>query len=363
MTIKALFVTHQCSGTGAPILLLRIMKYLREARVVSSIDVYAISGGQLIEEFSSFDHFTLNENCTFDTLKNDRLTKAKYDVVYFNTVETAHLVSEFTRLGIIQSKTKVIFHIHELNGTIKKVGLNALHLIKNRADKIICVSNEVKNNLIKYDFSLENIVVVYPFLDRKIEYISPRLRYREIFTVIGCGEVTVGKGIDIFIHVARLVNKKINKNIKFIWLGPDSNKIQQYFEEDIKKLNLEDVVSFAGFQKDIWPFYNNANLFFLSSRQDSFPLVCLEAASSGLPIIYFPDAGGIKEMIDGTAGIPLKYLDIELASETIIKIYTDIKFLEKTADNALKKYNKICSKIESLKIIAKIVEGSRQIKL
>jgi glycosyltransferase involved in cell wall biosynthesis len=49
--------------------------------------------------------------------------------------------------------------------------------------------------------------------------------------------------------------------------------------------------------------YQAADVFVLPSREDPFPLVCLEAAATGLPVVAFREAGGMASFIEDDAGL------------------------------------------------------------
>ena len=54
------------------------------------------------------------------------------------------------------------------------------------------------------------------------------------------------------------------------------------------------------------------------SREDPFPLVCLEAADCYLPIICFDEAGGMPELVKDDAGFVVPFEDTkEMANKTI----------------------------------------------
>jgi glycosyltransferase involved in cell wall biosynthesis len=83
------------------------------------------------------------------------------------------------------------------------------------------------------------------------------------------------------------------------------------------------------------------DVFVLPSREDAFPLVVLEAASHGVPTVYFSDAGGIGEFLGEEAGIPVCYLNIESMAEKIIQLKMDDEYrmsLGKRAQQKLKDY-------------------------
>ena len=57
--------------------------------------------------------------------------------------------------------------------------------------------------------------------------------------------------------------------------------------------------------------------FALTSREDSFPLTCLEAASLGVPVLCFAGAGGEPEFVEQDAGFVVPYLDVEAMAERV----------------------------------------------
>ena len=59
----------------------------------------------------------------------------------------------------------------------------------------------------------------------------------------------------------------------------------------------------------------------MTSREDPFPLVAIEAASLGKPIICFENASGIPELMDGKGGFVVPYMNIDEMMNKIIKLY------------------------------------------
>src|SRR5262249_48407495 len=56
------------------------------------------------------------------------------------------------------------------------------------------------------------------------------------------------------------------------------------------------------------------------SREDPFPLVCLEAAALGVPVVCFEGAGGIREFVENDAGFVVPYLDVRGAADAIVAL-------------------------------------------
>jgi glycosyltransferase involved in cell wall biosynthesis len=84
-----------------------------------------------------------------------------------------------------------------------------------------------------------------------------------------------------------------------------------------KKIILQSAV------KDVDLFYAGADIFVLSSREDPFPAVVLEAMDVGLPVIGFSGAGGFEDIVNASTGALVPYLDVAAMSREIIGLVTD----------------------------------------
>ncbi|WP_293895296.1 glycosyltransferase [Flavobacterium sp.] len=86
-----------------------------------------------------------------------------------------------------------------------------------------------------------------------------------------------------------------NKKIKLILLG-DGQKQSEY-KVLSEKLGLKDLVVFKGFQKNPFPYYQNALFTVLSSKNEGFPNVILESFAVGTPVVSFDCFSGPNEII------------------------------------------------------------------
>ena len=55
----------------------------------------------------------------------------------------------------------------------------------------------------------------------------------------------------------------------------------------------------------------------LTSREDPYPLVCLEAAAVAKPIVCFAGAGGMPEFVEEDCGFVVPYLDIMAMADRV----------------------------------------------
>jgi hypothetical protein len=66
---------------------------------------------------------------------------------------------------------------------------------------------------------------------------------------------------------------------------------------------LKDRFIFPGLQSDTEVFYGGADVFALTSREDPFPSVVLEAMDAGLPVVGFENAGGFISLLNEGCGV------------------------------------------------------------
>lgn len=348
--MKFLFISHETSRTGAPMVLLHFMKWLRVNKDNIQVDLLALNGGALENEFKSVCHnyYNLYEVTKPKKLnlwhriflklgwikKTDHkanllleLSRNNYEVVYANTVVSipiAHqLISRYKKIPFIA-------HIHELNAIIKIMTPN-FDSYTSLIDQFIVPSHLVKENLINNRSILINkIAVVYECaeIDLKTKHqLEPNKD--KVFTIGASGTVDWRKGHDVFIQLARYVHSKNNAlNFKCVWVGRINAQDQIIIEADIEKLGLKEKVIFVGEQEDPYLYFKDFDVFVMTSREDPFPLVCIEVAMMGKPIISFDKAVGTNEILEKAGGFIVPYLSIESMAEKIVEYYNNPILIE-----------------------------------
>src|SRR5690606_10497838 len=123
------------------------------------------------------------------------------------------------------------------------------------------------------------------------------------------GLVDWRKGYDVFIQVARYIKKQRPElDIQFTWVGSISKTNRIIIEEDLLKLGLKETVSFVEELSNPYNVYNSFDVFLMCSREDPFPLVCIEMGMLLKPIICFEKATGTAEIISKGGGEIVAYL-------------------------------------------------------
>src|SRR5262249_20786738 len=82
-------------------------------------------------------------------------------------------------------------------------------------------------------------------------------------------------------------------------------------------------VSFLGLTHDSRPFLRAGDVFVLPSREDPFPLVVLEAAQCGLPIVSFTAPGDVPAFVESDAGCVVPSIDVDAMARQVIALVDD----------------------------------------
>ena len=359
---KILFITHEATRTGAPFVMLYFMQWLRANHKIH-IDVLSLKDGGLREEFKQVanDYFLLpvsstaiqNKISKFITKVKFKITGIKkmgfmeeisnrhYDIVYSNTIVS---IPYGDRIKSINPNTKHVAHIHELNATIK-IMLPDLSSYSKNIDCFIAASNLVKENLIS-NWAVPEVKVIRVYECSKVKT-TQSIKKNKVFTIGGSGTVHWRKGCDLFLQVARYVHKNsiAETKIEFVWVGEISKIEKIIIEEDLRKLDLVNMVTFVGQQKETSSFYQNFDVFLMTSREDPFPLVCIEMGMFSKPIVCFKGATGSEEIISKGGGVIVPYLDIEAMGDQVISYLNNPEMRNKHGEINKNEFSKFSPEI------------------
>jgi len=160
------------------------------------------------------------------------------------------------------------------------------------ADKIIAISNFVKNRLVKkYGIEENKIEVVHWGVDESYELNeevkSPFGRKK---VVLFLGRVTMQKGPDYFIEAAKKV-LDFEPNIIFVVVG-NGDMMPQIINRTMELGMLKNVV-FSGWlnDKEVKKAYKIADVFVMPSVAEPFGMVALEAMQNKVPVIVSKQSG------------------------------------------------------------------------
>ncbi len=111
----------------------------------------------------------------------------------------------------------------------------------------------------------------------------------------------------------------------------------------VRALGLQDVIHFAGYQTDVRSFLKENHCVVLPSLREGLPLILLEAAAYGKPIVASNVGGVPKVVADGVNGLLTEAGSVESLSEKIKDLWQNRESFEveskKLAPEILKQYS------------------------
>ena len=325
-----LFIGHEATMTGAPLILLKTIEELKRERNIFPI-ILLCRGGSIESRYQQLGNtftFPKNRNPSIDNKElNLLLTKLgeihSIDKAIINSVESRRFLKT-----IRKHKFRISFLIHELGNLYPK---NAWNIINKNSDKIIFPATFVKkraleNNQIDEDrTSVQAQGLLKPQL-LQINKAKAKIQLRkqlnlpeEAIVVLGTGTGIPRKGIDFFINVAISVLANSKLPFYFLWLGEmPINDYKYWIEKDIIQSKNQDRILLLGEQTQTETYFCGSDLFLMTSRGDPFPCVVQEAVAAKLFILGFENVGGFTELINEQNGLIFPYGDVHGMVNSII---------------------------------------------
>lgn len=357
--MKILFISHDASLTGAPLLLLNLISCLRKYGYICNRVIIKNNSGVLAEEFRKgaevvFFNEGLNNSSkglinrvakkithsrpsNNDNVIQQWITEA--DIVFSNTITNGDFLNRFK----FKKNQLIVSYIHELQ-MASKVFTNKrdLRVVLEKTKLFLVPSEAVKNFLIK-DLNIS------PDSIKKLNYFIPSanetskkeiIRLKQRFIVGMIGTLDWRKGAEILsVIVVNFFNQYPDADVAFLWKGANKASIEyKRIHYELGKTGLAEKVIFEEPTLSVADFYSKIDILLLCSKEDPYPLVVLEAASFKRPTICFDRSGGAAEFVQNDAGTTVSYLDITGVTSSIFEYYNDSRMLNQKGMVAYERY-------------------------
>lgn len=363
MNNRIVFISHDASLTGAPVLLINLMRLLKQQEK-TRFSVILMRGGDLEDEFRKIAKVYVVKHARYGKRSSRFLKFADFIAlqfkmipVYFivfrahlifnNTIANGRVIKQLRFLGV-----PVLTYIHELKTTIEAFQKNkdASYTLK-YSNLFASPSGKVTDTLVK-DFGI-NQKLIFP-----LDYFFPSIpsvksndekfllrqqfanRFEvdiNDFWVVGMGTATPRKGIDLFVKICSQVISQ-SDNISFIWIGEFLDvEFKAKIEAETQNLGIGKKLVFTGKLPNSQELLTPFNLFLLTSREDPYPLVVLEAAYHSIPSACFEQSGGISEFVESDAGWLISDFSLEEMSKVVLYLAKNSQELESKGAKAKEK--------------------------
>jgi glycosyltransferase involved in cell wall biosynthesis len=370
---KILFISHDCSNTGAVRELLLILKHidksiyepvvitgkdgplrsnLEQHAKVYVVDLSGIRVKVLREIINAFKRYSLIRNI-------------KPDLVYCNTIMTSRWLF-FAKLF----DKPTITHIHELSYVFETLSPLERYLLHNYTDIAVCASTAIRKylltvsalnpgNLVVFHEAIEISDVVLP----KNKALMHQLQINEDTIVIGMiGKISHLKGSDLFVDVAKFVKEFIPSpgKFKFIIIGGfphEDGRFNAWLQDEIAESDIKNDLVITSVKENVDQYLSLVDIFILPSREAPFSLALLEAMAASKAIVAF-NVDVVPEIINEQSGLLIKPLDLVAMKEAILKLADDSTLRIKMGTEAHMQVGQNFNIARNIKRLEKIVESA-----
>ncbi len=341
---KKLFVGHDANRAGAQLVLLHWLKE-RKAQGLTNY-LLLVDGGSLLEEYKKVAKVwvwrterplwfkvkqripVIRQAGEWDRTPSQRkvagilqaLRSEAFDCIIGNTVSSVFLLRELVSLHV-----PFEVYVHELSYSISNfTSEEDRKFMATKARRIYAVSGLVKTVLEKEvgvdatKIDLLPPIIALPEATRNTH--DPVRAALGIPTdspiVFSCGLAEWRKAPDVFLEVAKQLIVKLPK-VHFIWLGMLENEYSDNLIANTAIWDTKKQVHLLPVCSDSRPYFEAMDVFFLSSREDPFPLVMLEAAHVGKPIVGVRASGGVNDFLHGLDELLVASWDVDVLVDKI----------------------------------------------
>ena len=273
----------------------------------------------------------------------------------FYAVKVLYLKNSLITKSMIECNSKIIISTR-VDFSLKLIKNNEYHNIK------IAEEHIYHNNNSKYIKKLGFILKYVDYLMPSSDYLTDY--YKSIYSkydykiktnkmpiegsnklcdlkkknIISVGRLSKEKGFADLIEIFSNIESE-DWTLTIVGDGDEKENLEAL----IKDNNLEGKVILTGFlnKEELYKLYENSSLYVMTSFEESFGLVLVEASSFGLPLIAFDSAIGAKEIIQEN-GILVSNRDKSVMIKKIKKLMNDIserKLYQKKSLEIYKSYD------------------------
>jgi glycosyltransferase involved in cell wall biosynthesis len=326
---RLLVLAHDAERAGAQFVLLALLRAWRAAPPPFAVSLVCTCGGPLRAAYEALaDTLVLSDHAGPAATRAAllRFTRPAPFAILANTIVHGPLLDQLAPLG-----APVITYCHELQKSIERWAPGEIMAATLRhSTAFLAASEGIAANLReRHQVAGDRVEVLPAFIEIGDGAAAPGPRERaalaaaldlppDALVVFGAGTTDWRKGPDLFIRVAALACAA-EPRLRFVWIGGESG----HAAAELRAAGLTRRVRFLGPRASARRHFYAGHVFALTSREDPCPLVALEAADAGLPVVCFAGAGDIPRVLGPAAGAVVPHEDVAAFASAVLRLLAD----------------------------------------
>jgi glycosyltransferase involved in cell wall biosynthesis len=313
-----LFVSHEMTHTGAPHMLLGAAKSVKAAGgfpvVVAPADgplraAFEREGIVVIIDASVATHHFLFERFA-----------RNFDVAVVNTSVLGSVVEQLAAIPALRT----LWWLHE-SQTLSTSLADVPAPIWDRVTAV-CVSSYASSFLPE---GVSSQILLNGLPDHAAQILpSPRIKQDGKLTFLLMGTIETRKGQDLFVEAILRLPEALRADCNFVMAGKLWPSNVPFWERIAAQIDGCPEISYLGdmTHDDALALIAACDILVSSSRDDAFPLVCVEAMQFGKPLII-SDHVGVREVLNKHASFVFPSGDVLALSDCITRAYVSCEHL------------------------------------
>ncbi len=310
---KIVLVSHDAHAHGAQYLVLNLAKTLT-SDFGFEVALLVLGEGVLMSEFERwatvYDLSRVSHNSDTSLALAKKLSTQGYQAALVNSTVSGQFLETLANAGL-----RCIALIHELPGIIDTYKLHThAQAIATHAKAIVFPVQQVADLFpAKKHITSERLHIRPQGLYKHNAYKNRTSEARKLLRrelglnqdakiVLGVGYADFRKGIDLFFEIGLQLMAE-HSAVHFVWLGHWDDTMHQAIQQRLANEAFASHFLFPGRRDDTDIFYAGADVFALTSREDPFPSVVMEALDVALPVVGFEGIGGSENILKQGCGI------------------------------------------------------------
>lgn len=364
---KILFISNDGSRTGAPWILLNLIRWLKSHHDLKMAAVLMRNGSLRTEFEQELTTYTwiptdlnqperIHKRLVNTLLQRGRtdpgkwlaqiIEKEKPDVIYLSTLVLGRYLGSVGQ----DAHPRIVSHVHELLPSLLQLSGEAM--VQRQLDlshKVISCADCVQNGLTKnFHLPQDRCIILPEFIitrpdkkshdsqqndcannqdpQEKLGWQKLNIAQERGIPVFGIGGNPISrKGFDLIPLFLKACRQRFgDEGFLFVWIGcGEGSSPHASLSWDLELMGLSDQivlfpsVAMASFRR----LLSRLQVLTLLSREDPFPLVALEAGLLEIPTVCFKGSGAIAEMADEGACIAVDYLNLEEFAAAVQRLW------------------------------------------